>query len=410
VVDEELKMMSRLCDRDVRVIGPQLTPMGRLAHTGYLITGRTRLDVRAVLRGTLFAPTVTGSPLANACRVIARYERRGRGYYGGALAVFGQERGRRSLDASILIRTADVDAGGRLEIGVGSTLVRHSEPATEVAETRAKAAALLAALGMASPPRDDRSRARTAAAHPRVRTALAGRTGRLARFWCDPAGSRERAALRGRRVLIVDAEDDFTAMLATQIRALGPRVTVRRAGERLGRAHDLVVLGPGPGDPRDRADPRIDALRRLTGELLRARRPFLSICLSHQILAELLGLPLARLMTPKQGTQQEIDFFGERFRVGFYSTFAAFSESDTFSSDLTADVVRICRDPRTSEVFGLRAPRLRSIQFHAESVLTERGFHLLAGLLEGLIEEAHLPINQTDRDRRFSPQFADSRR
>ncbi|MGE5831220.1 MAG: chorismate-binding protein, partial [Micromonosporaceae bacterium] len=237
VVDEELKMMSRLCDRGVRVVGPQLTPMERLAHTGYLVTGHTGLDVREVLRGAMFAPTVTGSPLANACRVITRYERRGRGYYGGALAVIGQERGRRTLDASILIRTAEVGADGRLEIGVGSTLVRHCEPAAEVAETRVKAAALLAAFGVADPvgaapsPHQAPARTRAAIADPRVLAALAARNDGLSRFWRHPLRARARADLRGRRVLIVDADDDFTAMLATQIRALGPHVSVRRTNE-----------------------------------------------------------------------------------------------------------------------------------------------------------------------------------
>ena len=416
VVDEELKMMSRICDRDVRVVGPEVTPMQRLAHTGYLITGQTRLDVCEVLRRALFAPTVTGSPLANACRVITRYERRGRGYYGGALAVIGQEHNRRTLDASILIRTANVDADGRFRIGVGSTLVRHSEPTAEVAETRAKAAALLTAFGVvdqvrATPsPLGGPARARAAIADPRVSAALADRNGRLARFWRNPSRARPRAELRRRRVLVVDADDDFTAMLATQVRALGPQVSVRGASECVAGPHDLVVLGPGPGDPRDRTDPRIAAIRALCSELLRDRRPFLSICLSHQILADLLGLRLARLTAPKQGTQHEIDFFGERVRVGFYNTFAAFSECDTFSSDLTGGVVQICRDPVTEEVFGLRAPRVRSIQFHAESVLTERGFQLLGALLAALADGINLPINQTDRDRRLSPQFADSRR
>ena len=416
VLDEELKMMSQLCDRAVRVEGPELTAMQRLAHTGYLITGRTGLDVRDLLRGAMFAPTVTGSPLANACRVITRYERRGRGYYGGALAVIGQQRGRRTLDASILIRTADIHVDGRLEIGVGSTLVRHCDPTAEVAETRVKAAAVLAAFGVtdevhvAPPPLDAPARARAAIADRRVRAAIAGRNDGLADFWRNPLRARARADLRRRRVLVVDADDDFTAMLAAQIRVLGPEVTVRPANECCPDPHDLVVLGPGPGDPRDRDDPRIAAIRRLTLELLRDRRPFLSICLSHQILADLLGLRLARLASPKQGTRRPIDFFGERVRVGFYNTFAAFSEGDTFSSDLTGGVVQICRDPMNGEVFGLRAPRVRSIQFHAESVLTERGFYLLGGLLGALAEGTHSPINQTDRDGRVSPQFADSRR
>lgn len=74
VVDEELKMMARICTDGCRVTGPHLREMARVAHTEYFIEGRTTHDVRDILRETMFAPTVTGSPLESACRVISRHE------------------------------------------------------------------------------------------------------------------------------------------------------------------------------------------------------------------------------------------------------------------------------------------------------------------------------------------------
>ena len=41
VVDEELKMMARICASGARVAGPYLKEMARLAHTEYFIEGRT---------------------------------------------------------------------------------------------------------------------------------------------------------------------------------------------------------------------------------------------------------------------------------------------------------------------------------------------------------------------------------
>ncbi|RBL81579.1 phenazine-specific anthranilate synthase component I, partial [Streptomyces cavourensis] len=126
VVDEELKMMSRICPEGGRVIGPFLKEMARLAHTEYFIEGHSDRDPRDILRETMFAPTVTGSPLESACRVINQYEPEGRGYYSGVVALLGRdEEGGHALDSSILIRTADISAAGRLRIGVGATLVRH---------------------------------------------------------------------------------------------------------------------------------------------------------------------------------------------------------------------------------------------------------------------------------------------
>ncbi|MHC3464679.1 chorismate-binding protein, partial [Streptomyces flavovirens] len=78
-----------------------------LAHTEYELRGRSTLDAREVVRETMFAATVTGSPVQNACRVSERYESEGRGYYAGALALLRREPGgTQSLDSPILIRTA----------------------------------------------------------------------------------------------------------------------------------------------------------------------------------------------------------------------------------------------------------------------------------------------------------------
>ena len=60
-------------------------------HTEYLLAGRTDRDVREVLRDTMYAATVTGSPVENACRLIKQYETEGRGYYGAALALLGRD-------------------------------------------------------------------------------------------------------------------------------------------------------------------------------------------------------------------------------------------------------------------------------------------------------------------------------
>jgi phenazine biosynthesis protein phzE len=62
VVDEELKMMCDICHEGGQVLGPFLKPMTHLVHTEYLLAGRTRLDVRDVLRMSMFAATVTGEP------------------------------------------------------------------------------------------------------------------------------------------------------------------------------------------------------------------------------------------------------------------------------------------------------------------------------------------------------------
>ena len=154
VVDEELKMMCDICHEGGQVLGPFLKPMTHLIHTEYLLAGRTARDVREVLRDTMYAATVTGSPVENACRLIKQYEAEGRGYYGAALALFGRDPdGEPVVDSPIVIRTADVDLEGRLKVTAGATLVRDSDAAYEVAETHAKAGGILSRLRAGAQPR-----------------------------------------------------------------------------------------------------------------------------------------------------------------------------------------------------------------------------------------------------------------
>ncbi|MBV6696201.1 anthranilate synthase family protein [Kitasatospora aureofaciens] len=392
VVDEELKMMCTVGDLGGQVLGPRLKEMSHLAHTEYELRGRTSLDVREVLKETMFAATVTGSPVQNATRVIKRYERGGRGYYSGALALIGRSAsGGQLLDSPICIRTADIDpATGRLVVRVGATLVRHSDPESEVAETHAKAAGVLTAIGARTvPARLPSPNGPRLGDDHRVQAALDARRGGLAAFWLrmqTPAEVTEPVP-----TLVVDGEDTFTAMLAHLLTSLGHRVSVVRYDEpglrALVAAHrGPLVLGPGPGDPALADDPKMALLRPIVADALAAVRagtrtaPLLAVCLSHQLLAAELGLALGRKAVPYQGAQETVDLFGTKRTVGFYNTFTARC-SDADAARLAAEGVEVARDAVTGDVHALRGPGFAGLQFHPESVLTREGVDIVAGLL-----------------------------
>ncbi len=394
VVDEELKMMCDICYEGGQVLGPFLKPMSHLVHTEYLLAGHTTRDPREVLRDTMYAATVTGSPVENACRLIKQYESVGRGYYGAALAILGRDAsGGPVVDSPIVIRTADVGLDGRLTVTAGATLVRDSDPAYEVAETHAKAGGILSAFGLVpSAPTPDVNIAELVADED-VLLALNARNRRLSTFWLtDQAGAPPDPSLAGQRVGILDGEDDFVNMLRHVLGVLGLTSEVIRHDAYVDGAlddYDLVVVGPGPGDPRDDTDAKMVRMRSAVDRLLERGQPFLAVCLGHQALCRQLGIPLAFKDIVFQGTQSPVDIDGRVERVGFYNTFVAKAGGPV------PDGVTVESDEATGDIHLVRGPHYRGIQFHAESILTEHGRDLIHDLVRDLVGAPSTPASRS---------------
>jgi len=381
VVDEELKMMCEVCHEGGQVLGPFLKPMTHLVHTEYLLAGRSHSDPRDILRDTMFAATVTGAPVENACRLIAKYEAGGRGYYSGALALFGRDHdGESTLDSPILIRTAEVSAAGELKVTAGATLVRDSDPHYEVAETAAKASGILSAFGLVDQAPAASHGIEELAHDEDVMIALGARNQRLARFWLtDQSGAQPEPALQGLSVAILHGEDDFVNMLAHMFTVMGmhPRV-VRHEDYQTGAfdGADLVVVGPGPGDPRDRSHPKIAKFHQAVADLLAGQTPFLAVCLGHQVLCDQLGIPLAYKDIVFQGTQAAVTLDQGVEQVGFYNTFVGRGTDSDLPEGVNAH-----RDQASGDIHMVSGNLFRGIQFHAESILTEDGYALLQRLI-----------------------------
>jgi len=385
VVDEELKMMAQICEEGGEIFGPFLKEMTNIVHTEYVLAGQSKLDILDQLCLSMFAPTVTGSPIESACRVIKKYEPAGRSFYSSVIAMVGRdEDGNDFLDAPITIRAAEVSKEGDLSLRVGATLVRNSDPHSETEETHAKIAGVLKALNTGAGANkayrigdvsDDREIVQT----------LEGRNQRLSRFWTKPQTLQRDQLIdrrmRGKTVSIVDCEDEFVMMLKHVIRSFGCRVSVYPVLEYDPDRDmaDVVILGPGPGDPsRRQTHAKVARCYELTEQFLNERRTFWAVCLSHQVLGALLGYELIRKDDPTQGVQREIDLFGRAERVGFYNTFAV--KYDDRRRDLSLSV-----DEQTGEVNAIRGDHFASVQFHAESILTENGFHLVRDTLKDLL-------------------------
>jgi 2-amino-4-deoxychorismate synthase len=382
VVDEELKMMSRICSSGGDVHGPYLKEMSTLIHTEYLLQGHTDGDYMDAFRDSMFAATMIGSPLENAARVIKKYERESRRYYSSALLITGlDESGQEFLDSAITIRTMEVTAGGEATIQSGASIVRDSVPERECHEVKTKAAGLLRAIDNAEPSKPTLSQYRDAL----VDQILESRNKYLSRFWMEKQHqSYIDKRLEGKPVLIIDNEDEFTHMLKHVLTHLGMRANVVdfRAAAPLVADSELVLVGPGPGDPTDLNDPKMQVVHGIVHDLLERKAKFMAVCLGHQVLCHRLGMRVEPTDPPLQGVQKSIDLFGRREPVGFYNTFFA------RRPDPLPPGVEVASES-DGRVTALRSQNFCSFQFHVESVLTTNSVPLLRDALLWLLLGQH---------------------
>lgn len=149
LIDLERNDLGRLCEAGtVRV--DEFMAVESYAHVHHIVSnvkGRLREDVGPgdVVRALFPGGTITGCPKVRCMQLIAELEGRGRGAYTGAMGYLALDG---SLDLNILIRTMTLQ-DGEVELCAGAGIVADSDPARELEETRAKAAGLLRALGVA---------------------------------------------------------------------------------------------------------------------------------------------------------------------------------------------------------------------------------------------------------------------
>lgn len=385
VVDEELKMMAKMCDRGGAIVGPLLKEMSKLIHSEYLLAGESDKDIFELFTDSMFAATVVGSPVENACNIIAKYADSSRRYYGSAMMLVGRdENGEDFLDSPITIRTAEIDTAGKMHLSVGATLVKDSVPTEEVLETRAKSAGILASI--TEPHRKCSGEPLLTRLYndDEIIETLVQRNQNLSNFWFFRQEGRGLANSSGERIriTIIHNEDDFVYMLRHMFTCMGIAVSVVRFSEYdiTRDTSDITLLGPGPGNPNEQEVEKIAINTAIAKELVRRKKPSLFICLGHQILCKSLGFKVNRKDKPLQGSQVKINLFGRDELVGFYNTFAPQLPENPVQMEISSI-------PETDELIALRSQNLVSYQFHPESLLTKNGFNILQESIEHLLKE-----------------------
>lgn len=127
----------------------ELIVVEKYSHVQHLVSrvvGRLAagLDPLHAYLATMNMGTLTGAPKVEAMRLLRRFERSRRGYYGGAVGYYSLDG---DFDTAIVIRSLLL-RGARALARAGAGVVYDSVPEREVAETWNKARAPLAALGL----------------------------------------------------------------------------------------------------------------------------------------------------------------------------------------------------------------------------------------------------------------------
>jgi len=146
LIDLERNDLGRICEPgSVKV--DELMALETYTHVHHIvseISGRMRADADPVdvIRAVFPGGTITGCPKIRCMEIIDELESSPRGVYTGSMGYINRDG---SLDLNILIRTL-VSHNKKITLRAGAGIVADSDPARELAETRAKAEGMLKAL------------------------------------------------------------------------------------------------------------------------------------------------------------------------------------------------------------------------------------------------------------------------
>jgi anthranilate synthase/aminodeoxychorismate synthase-like glutamine amidotransferase len=191
---------------------------------------------------------------------------------------------------------------------------------------------------------------------------------------------------RAPSILVIDNYDSFVFNLIQYLGELGASTVVwRNDAARVEQVRELrpdgVLISPGPGHPRE-AGLSVEVVRELGASL-----PVLGVCLGHQVIGHVYGGQVVRAPELVHGKASRIFHQAAGVLRGLPQPFAA-----TRYHSLVVEREGL---PAALEVTGWTANGLvmalrhrehpvEGVQFHPESILTERGHDLLRNWLDRL--------------------------
>ncbi len=185
-------------------------------------------------------------------------------------------------------------------------------------------------------------------------------------------------------LLMIDNYDSFTYNLVQYFGELGEEVRVYRndaisCKEVAAMQPDRIVISPGPCSPAE-AGVSVAVIREFAGRI-----PLLGVCLGHQSIGAAFGGEIVRARVPMHGKLSPIHHADKGVFRGLPNPLTATRyHSLAIRRDTLPDCLEITAWTEDGEIMGVRHREfaVEGVQFHPESILTERGHDLLRNFLQ----------------------------
>lgn len=186
-----------------------------------------------------------------------------------------------------------------------------------------------------------------------------------------------------RLLLVIDNYDSFTYNLVQYLGEFGKEVVTYRNDQlTLEAIEDLnpsgIVISPGPGRP-EQAGISLAVIRHFGRNL-----PILGVCLGHQCIGQVYGGKVTAARELRHGKTSTIYHDGRGIFTGIPNPFTATRyHSLVVSREGLPECLEITAQTEDGEIMGIRHKEfpVEGVQFHPESIMTERGKELLANFL-----------------------------
>ena len=185
-------------------------------------------------------------------------------------------------------------------------------------------------------------------------------------------------------LLVIDNYDSFTYNLVQYFGELGAEIKVVRNDkitvqeiEDLAPTH--ICISPGPGTPSE-AGISLEVIEYFAGKI-----PLLGVCLGHQGIGQIFGGDVVRAERLMHGKTSAVHHAGKSVFKGISSPMTATRyHSLVVKRETLPDCLEITAETDNGVIMGFQHKEhcVHGVQFHPESILTEKGKVMLMNFLE----------------------------